>query len=226
VTADLPVARTSEAYRSQAGDYDRRTSRFQHWRELLVSRLPTRPGDVVLDVGCGTGLCMPLLQKKVAPGGTVVGIDESEQMLAIAAERAAEHGWTNVRLVAAPVSEATIDVTADAAIFCAVHDVLQSAAALDNVFERLRAGAAVAAIGGKWPGVWLWPLRPWVALLHQPFVRDFTGFDQPWRLLNRYVPDLEIQDLAAGSGYLATGHARGPTLGSIGHDRADRSADG
>jgi hypothetical protein len=82
------------------------------------------------------------------------------------------------------------------------------------------------SIGGKWPGVWLWPLRPWVALLHRPFVRDFVGFDQPWRLLNRYVPDLEIRDLAAGSGYLATGHARGPTLGSIGHDRAGRSAGG
>jgi hypothetical protein len=64
--------------------------------------------------------------------------------------------------------------------------------------------------------------RPWT----WPAVRDFAGFDQPWRLLSRYVPDLEIQELAAGSGYLATGHARGPTLGSIGPDRAGRSAQG
>jgi hypothetical protein len=172
--------------------------------------------------GCACRCC----RRGSFPAVPSLGIDESEQMLAVAAERAAERGWTNVRLVAAPVSEATIDVTADAAIFCAVHDVLQSAAALDNVFEQLRAGAPVAAIGGKWPGVWLWLLRPWVAELHRPFVRDFAGFDQPWRLLNRYVPDLEIQELAAGSGYLATGHARGPTLGSIGPDRAGRSADG
>ena len=145
----------SEAYRSQAGRYDQRTEAFRHWRELLVDRLPARRGDTVLDVGCGTGLCLPLLQHKVGTSGTIVGIDESEQMLEVAGERVAEHGWNNVRLLAAPVMHAPIDCTADAALFCAVHDVLQSPAALTHVFDHLRAGAPVAAAGGKWPAPWL-----------------------------------------------------------------------
>ena len=200
----------SEAYRSQAGRYDRRTDAFRRWRELVVQRLAAGPGDTVLDVGCGTGLCLPLLQRKVGPSGTIVGIDASAQMLEVAGARVAEHGWNNVHLFAAPVAEAPLRVVADAALFCAVHDVLQSPDALTRVFDHLRPGAAVAAIGGKWPPVWNVALRAWVADLHAPFISDFTGFDQPWRLLAGYVPDLSVTELGAGAGYLAVGHARGP----------------
>jgi ubiquinone/menaquinone biosynthesis C-methylase UbiE len=199
--------RVSEAYRSQAGDYDQRTDAFRLWRELLVQQLPIRRGDTVLDVGCGTGLCLPLLQHKVGRTGGIVGIDESEQMLQVAADRIAAHGWDNVHLIAAPVATAPIDGVADAALFCAVHDVMQSPAALGQVFDHLRPGAPVAAAGGKWPAPWMWPLRAWVAELHAPFITDFTGFDRPWEQLADYVPDLRVRELAFGAGYLAFGHA-------------------
>ncbi len=197
-----------EAYGSQAGRYEQRTGAFRYWRELLVDQLPARRGDTILDVGCGTGLCLPLLQRKVGASGMIVGIDESEQMLQVAGERVAEHGWDNVRLLAAPVARAPIEGTADAALFCAVHDVLQSPAALDHIFDHLRPGAPVAAAGGKWPAPWLWPLGAWVTALHAPFVNDFTGFDRPWRLLAQFAPDLRIHQLACSTGYLALGHAR------------------
>jgi SAM-dependent methyltransferase len=128
----------SEAYRSEAGRYDRRTDAFRQWRELLIQRLPVRRGDTVLDVGCGTGLCLPLLQHKIGPTGTIIGIDTSEQMLQVAADRVAAHGWDNVRLIAAPVATARIAATADAAVFCAVHDLMQCPATLGNVFDHLR----------------------------------------------------------------------------------------
>ncbi len=127
------------------------------WRELLVTQLPVRRGDTVLDVGCGTGLCLPMLQRKIGPTGTIVGIDASEQMLQLAAARVAEHGWDNVRLIAAPVATAPIDGAADAALFCAVHDVMQSRRPWTTSFDHLRPGAPVAATGGKWPGPWMWP---------------------------------------------------------------------
>ena len=196
----------SEAYRSQAVDYDQRTDAFRQWRELLIRQLPLRCGDTVLDVGCGTGLCLPLLQHKVGPTGAIVGIDASEQMLDVAAARVAEQGWDNVRLIAASVADAPIEVVADAAVFCAVHDVMQCRAALDNVFDHLRPGAPVAAAGGKQPRPWMWPYQAWVADLHAPFITDFTGFDKPWRLLAEFVPDLHIRELAFGAGYIALGH--------------------
>jgi ubiquinone/menaquinone biosynthesis C-methylase UbiE len=196
----------SEAYRGQAGGYDQRTEQFQHWRGLLIDRLRAGPGDTVLDVGCGTGLCHPLLQEKIGPTGTIIGIDASAQMLKVAVDRVTENGWNNVQLITAPVAEAEFDIMADGVIFCAVHDVMQSPAALANVFDHVRPGAAVAAIGGKFPAPWLWSLRKWVTDLHTPFITDFTGFDQPWGQLTEHVPDLQIQQLAGGTGYLALGH--------------------
>src|SRR6476659_7818633 len=98
----------STASHSQAGRYDRRTDAFRQWRELLIQQLPVGRGDTVLDVGCGTGLCLPLLQHKVGPTGSIIGIDASEQMLQVAPHRVPEHGWNNVRLIASPVAPAPI----------------------------------------------------------------------------------------------------------------------
>ena len=198
-----------ETYRSEAGHYDQRTDAFRLWRELLVARLPLKHGDTVLDVGCGTGLCLPLLQNKIGPTGAVIGVDASQEMLDVAAERCADHDWHNVRLIASAVDSAPIDGLADAALFCAVHDVMQSTEALGNVFDHLRPGAPVAAAGGKLPGPWMWPLQAWVTDLHTPYITDFTGFDKPWRRLAEFVPDLQVRELAFGAGYLALGHARG-----------------
>jgi SAM-dependent methyltransferase len=201
-----PTTPASEAYGSRAGHYDQRTDAFRQWREQLVSALPLRPGDTVLDVGCGTGLCLPLLHRRVGPTGSIIGIDESEQMLAVAAHRVLEHGLNNVRLIAAPVATAPIDGVADAALFCAVHDIMQSRPALSNIMAHLRPGSPVAATGGKQPALWVWPLRPWVTRLHRPFIADFTGFDRPWRLLAEHVPDLQVRELTFTAGYLAVGH--------------------
>ena len=165
-------------------------------------------GEVVLDVGCGTGQCLPMLTDRLGPAGTVVGIDESPQMMALARRRVADSEWRNVTLVESTVERATIPLTGDGALFCAAHDVLRSPDALHNVFAHLRPGAWVAAGGGKWAPPWMIGVNAMVFAAHQPFVRDFEGFDRPWSLLEHFVDDLRVTEVALGGGYLATGRSR------------------
>ena len=195
------------AYCAHARSYDRRTGVFQGYRHAVVEALPVRRGQVVLDVGCGTGLCHSSLQDKVGPAGGVVGIEESPEMVAVARERIEQEGWRNVTVVQSPAEDAQIATTADAALFCAVHDILQSPDALRNVLSKLRPGARVAAGGGKWAAPWMVAVNLPVTVLHAPYVRSFEGFRRPWHHLARLLENVHVRELALGSGYILTGHA-------------------
>jgi ubiquinone/menaquinone biosynthesis C-methylase UbiE len=199
------VSEPQVAYGRDACSYDRRTATYRRYRRATVDALPVRHGDVVLDVGCGTGLCFEHLLDKVGATGHVVGIDGSVPMVELAAERVSRQHWDNVTLVPSPVQGASIPRIADAALFCATHDILQSPAALDNVFRHLRPGARVAASGGKWAPPWKAALNLVSRAVHEPFVTSFDGFERPWRLLADFVEDLRVVDVAFGSGYLAVG---------------------
>jgi demethylmenaquinone methyltransferase/2-methoxy-6-polyprenyl-1,4-benzoquinol methylase len=195
------------AYGEHARSYDRDTSAFQPYRQAIVEALPVCPGQVVLDVGCGTGLCCGLLREKVGARGGVVGIEESPEMAAVAREHIAEEGWHNVTVVQSRAEDAEIAVTADAALFCAVHDILQSPGALQNVMSSLRPGAWVAAGGGKWAAPVLVAVNMQTSMLHAPYVRSFDGFDRPWNRLEQLIEGVHVREVAFGSGYIVTGKA-------------------
>jgi SAM-dependent methyltransferase len=202
-------ARRQAAYYEHARFYNRDTGVFQPYRRAVVEALPLQPGQVVLDVGCGTGLCCGLLREKVGPGGTVIGVEESPEMAAIAREHIAREGWRNVTMVQSRAEDARLEVSADAALFCAVHDILQSPRALRNVMAKLCPGAWVAAGGGKWAAPVMVAINSMVRMLHAPYVRDFSGFDRPWRYLEGLVEDVQVREMAFGGGYVMTG--RTPT---------------
>jgi SAM-dependent methyltransferase len=60
-------------------------------RSLVHAALDAKPGDRVLDVGCGPGFYVLELIERVGRDGSVVGVDVSRDMLAVAAERADGH---------------------------------------------------------------------------------------------------------------------------------------
>jgi ubiquinone/menaquinone biosynthesis C-methylase UbiE len=192
-----------EQYRRRASVYDLELALFEPVRRRAVAWLAPRPGDTVLDVGCGTGLSLALLQAAVGPSGQVVGIEQSPQMIEKARQRVQRHGWRNVSLLCAPAEEATLQGRADAALLHFTHDVMQSDEALDHVLRHLKPGATLVASGLKWAPPWAVPvnLLVWPAALRS--VSSLAGLHRPWHKLARKVGEPERQTMLAGAVYLA-----------------------
>jgi len=74
-----------------------------------------RPGEAVLDLGSGSGLDCFLAAQQVGPQGRVVGLDMTDDMLALAGRNLAKVGAENVEfhkgeMEAMPLPDATFDV--------------------------------------------------------------------------------------------------------------------
>lgn len=80
---------------------------YRGGRVTGIAELRLSIGDVVLDLGCGTGLNFPLIMDQIGPTGLLVGIDRSAPMLQVARRRIARSDWPNVRVLEADVAELT-----------------------------------------------------------------------------------------------------------------------
>ena len=187
-----------EKYRVQAATYDRAVARAEPIRREAIARLKLQPGDTVLDVGCGTGLCFPLIEEKIGPEGRLIGIDLSREMLGKARERVESSGWQNVTLIHSAVDEAEIPVQADAVLFHFVHDIMRSPRALENIFRHAKPEARVVSAGGKWAPWWGLPVNLVFWYIARRYITTFEGYTRPSSHLARFVPNLRVEPRALG----------------------------
>ena len=67
----------------------------------LLARADFRPGERVIDIGCGGSGTTIAIAKAVAPGGEVLGIDISPDLVTAATHRAEQAGVSNIRFACA-----------------------------------------------------------------------------------------------------------------------------
>ncbi len=129
---------------AHADRYDQGMARYD---DRLIAAAAIDENDAVLDIGCGCGQTS-LKAAQAAGSGTVLGIDLSHAMLAVAAERALAAGLTHARFERAdaqvqPFAPKSFDVAISR---CGVMFFDDPVAAFSNIGRALRPGGRVAFV--------------------------------------------------------------------------------
>lgn len=141
-------------------------------RELVRAALGARAGDRVLDVGCGPGFYVTELLETVGREGSVVGVDASADMLAVAAQRAEGHGnvtFHQADATSLPVPDASFERAVCVQVLEYVRDV---PAALSQMHRALRPGGRVLVWDVDWATV------SWHAIDRQLARRVLAAWDK------------------------------------------------
>jgi trans-aconitate methyltransferase len=83
---------------------------FAQWAPILCDAAGVAPGQRVLDVACGTGIVARTAAERVAPDGTVVGVDLNEAMLTVARRVGPDIEFRRGDAAALPAGDAEFDV--------------------------------------------------------------------------------------------------------------------
>ncbi len=114
----------------------------------LVRELGVAPGDVVVDLGCGSGFHARRLAARVKPGGVVYCVDLQPEMLVIAERLAVEAGLDNVRFVKGQPDRVPLpDGSADLLLMVDVyHELADPAGVLADLRRVLAPDGQVALV--------------------------------------------------------------------------------
>jgi ubiquinone/menaquinone biosynthesis C-methylase UbiE len=206
-------ARLMALYRRQATSYDRSGIQgLDALRREAVRRLELQRGDLVVDIGCGTGLNFALLQEAIGKTGRIIGVDLSDAMLEQARLCVAAHGWKNVELEQADAAAYVFPTQVDGILSTfALTFVPAGARVIQNGCRELAPGRRWVVLDMAWPRawpVWLHHLLFFLRLSRYGISREVISrrpWQSVWSTMQQSLVEGERQPFWMGFFYLSWG---------------------
>lgn len=146
--------------------------------EQALRLVPPRPGQRVLDIGCGFGDSTQRIAGLVGAGGEVLGVDAAPRFIETASQEAAEAGVSNVRFAVADVETTAFAERFDLA-FSRMGTMFfaNPVAALRNVRKALVPGGRLVMVvwRAKVENDWLYRAQT----ITERFVTKPEEYDEP-----------------------------------------------
>ena len=147
----MSVEFDEEAARSLERSYQ--TADIAEQRRRTLAAIDLQAGESALDVGCGPGFLVREMAEQLGEKGRAVGIDSSEQMLALAGRRTAD--LPQVALIEGRIEDSGIKDDSFDAVCCSqvLLFLADTGAALAEFHRILKPGGRLAVIETDWRGV-------------------------------------------------------------------------
>ncbi|MFH8611465.1 class I SAM-dependent methyltransferase [Streptomyces sp. NPDC018029] len=221
-TRGTPMTAESErmvqVYRKRAKRYDLTSNRLyligqrtMAYKHLALEQLALRPGDTVVDAGCGTGHNLPLLAEAVGPTGRVIGVDLTDAMLEQAEDRVRRAGLSQVSLVQADLTtyEYPENVRGITACF-SLTLISEYAKVIERGYEALAPGGRWVVLDYRLPRWWPERLIPALGPMIAPFGGDTSMvLRHPWEPIQEGAARHRVLTRYGGWVYVAVGEAAG-----------------
>ena len=194
-----------EKYRLKASHYDASAEFTMPLRKRTIALLNLRPGDVVLDVGAGTGLSYQFLLEAVGSKGRVLAFEQSPEMFAFANNLVQGKGLDRVWHTRCSAETVELPVQADAVLWNYVHDISRSPVAVANIMRQVKPGARFAMAGVKFFPWWTGPLNLLAWAKNRPYNAKAADLWAPWDIVQSYCGSFSLESTMCGMGYVAHG---------------------
>jgi SAM-dependent methyltransferase len=185
-------------------------------RAATLAALELRPGERVIDIGCGPGYLANEMAAAVGQDGFVLGVDPSPSMLAIAGRRDKVRGAARVKLEQGSANDLpSPDDSFDAAVSTQVYEYVEDMeGALAEVRRTLKPRGRLAILDTDWDSI------VWRSSDDERMTRVLHAWDE--HLAHPHLPR-DLPKLLADAGFTLRTTEVVPVL-NVGYDRQTYSA--
>ena len=161
--------------------------------EVLVETLKFRPGEVVADIGAGTGYFSKRIARKVAPEGSVLAVEIQQEMLDLLMKKMADDKVTNVKPVLGTITDPKLPAgTVDTVLMVDVyHEFDHPFEMMEAICRGLKPGGRVVFVEYRRedPNV---PIKLLHKMTELQVVREMTAHPLEWVETNPILPRQHI----------------------------------